>query len=78
MKTLLGFALSGLAAVWIGCSSDSSPVSPSASKALTDTTAVSIPDANLRREIALLGSPVYDATIPNYRGGDVKADRAQS
>ena len=64
MKTLLGFALSGLAAVWIGCSSDSSPVSPSASKALTDTTAVSIPDANLRREIALLGSPVYDATIP--------------
>jgi len=38
MKTLLGFALSGLAAVWIGCASDSSPVSPSASKALTDPT----------------------------------------
>ena len=35
MKTLLGFALSGLAAVWIGCASNASPVSPS-NKAVTD------------------------------------------
>ena len=58
MKTLLGFALSGLATVWIGCSSDSSPVSPSASKALTDdaadaATPVRFEDAALKYEVAL-------------------------
>ena len=78
MKTLLGFALSGLAAVWIGCSSDSSPVSPSASKALTDdgtataTTdptiddplaAIPIPDDSLRAAIVRAVSPTNDATI---------------
>ena len=51
MKTLLGFALSGLAAVWIGCSSDSSPVSPSASKALTDDQPPLISDAYLEAAV---------------------------
>ena len=65
LKTpLLGFALLGLAAVWISCSSDSSPVSPSASKALTDdgtgstaTTNVAFTDANLEAAVrAALGT----------------------
>ena len=64
MKTLLGFALLGLAAVWISCSSNASPVSPSASKALTDdgtgstaTTNVAFTDANLEAAVrAALGT----------------------
>ena len=73
MKTLLGFALLGLAAVWISCSSDSSPISPSASKALTDdgtgstaTTNVAFTDANLEAAVrAALGTnaPATNASL---------------
>ena len=74
LKTpLLGFALLGLAAVWISCSSDASPVSPSASKALTDdstvstaTTNVVFTDANLNTAVrAALGTnaPATNASL---------------
>ena len=73
LKNLLG--LVGLLAffgVWIGCSSDASPVSPSASKALTDdpssptpaSTLVDIPDDSLRVAVTQAIWALPDVTIP--------------
>ena len=62
---LLGLSLLAFFGVWIGCSSESSPVSPSASKALTDDDGtlppnptsgipgVDFTDNNLKYEVAL-------------------------
>ena len=80
LKNLLGLvSLLAFFGVWIGCSSESSPVSPSASKALTDdgtgstaTTdptiddplaAIPIPDDSLRAAIVRAVSRINDATI---------------
>lgn len=74
-KNLLGLvSLLVFFGVWIGCSSESSPVSPSASKALTDddtATAttddplaiIPIPDDSLRAAIVRVVSPTSDGPI---------------
>ena len=73
LKTLLGLSLLGFFGVWIGCSSDSSPVAPySASKAQdtsptpgmtgVDLTEVSFTDNNLKYEVALAIFPA--AIVP--------------
>ena len=74
-KNLLGLvSLLVFFGVWIGCSSESSPISPSASKALTDddtATAttddplaiIPIPDDSLRAAIVRVVSPTSDGPI---------------
>ena len=65
-KTMLGVSLLALIGVWMGCSSDTSPVaSYSASKSHTaaHSQIVDIPDANLASAIrTALGRPASDAT----------------
>ena len=75
LKSLLGLSLLAFFGVWMGCSSDSSPVSPSASKALTDdaadanadpfaaTTPVDFNDNNLKYEVALVVFGVAEAPL---------------
>ncbi len=63
MKNLLRFALSGLAAVWIGCSSDSSAFSPSNKAVTDDGTATSTGTFTVSRDVDFGDTKLRDAVM---------------
>ena len=73
LKTLLGFSLLGFVGVWIGCSSDASPVAPQAAgkthltlTSSTDSDGDGIPDADSTQTADSDGDGIPDADSTTY------------